>query len=244
MNITSRQKFFQEHFPVEPAFRWKQIEQALFVPEIQGWGVVTTLSKAVRQELSAALPWTSFTLKLLADSADQDTFKALLETVDGKFIETVLMRNRREQWTICVSAQVGCAMRCAFCATGKMGLSRNLSSDEIVDQYRFWRTWLLEKFGVEERISNVVMMGMGEPMSNYEEVKAALNLLLDYTDLGATKITVSTVGILPRLEQILTDKEWPPVRIAVSLHSAIEETRKKIVPSTAPDFIEKLKDWG
>ncbi len=184
-------------------------------------------------------------------SGNGDTHKALLKVEGDKKIETVLMANRRGAWTICVSSQVGCAMRCGFCATGKMGLTRNLSSDEIVDQYRFWQRYIAEsqprlkpEATTEARISNIVFMGMGEPLANYEEVRDALNLLLAQTDLGPTNITVSTIGILPRLEQILTDTHWPHVRLAVSLHSAIPATRKQIVPTSYDEFLPSLDRWA
>jgi 23S rRNA (adenine2503-C2)-methyltransferase len=157
--------------------------------------------------------------------------------------ETVLMGNAREQWTVCVSSQIGCAMGCVFCATGKMGFKRHLTADEIADQIRFWREFLTKKPGIAQRISNVVFMGMGEPFANIENVKTAIDLWIKYTDLGPTHITVSTVGILPALEKVLTDKTWPPVRIAISLHSADEKRRKTIVPSTEEGFLKKLADW-
>lgn len=206
------------------------------------------------REKLAAIPWMSVTSQTIQVSGNGDTHKALLGVAGDKQIESVLMKNRAGAWTICVSSQVGCAMRCGFCATGKMGLTRSLIADEIVDQYRFWNSYLVApgfslgepglKPGATARISNIVFMGMGEPLANYEELKASLNTLLKYTDIGATHITVSTVGVLPRLEQILTDKDWPHVRLAVSLHSAIEETRKKIVPTSYDEFLPKLADWA
>ena len=200
------------------------------------------------REQFATIPWMSTVPETIQVSSNGDTHKALLQVDGGKQIESVLMQNRRNAWTICVSSQVGCAMRCGFCATGKMGLTRSLIADEIVDQYRFWMSYIPSiphsLNSPAPRISNIVFMGMGEPLANYEEVRTAINTLLKYTDLGATRITVSTVGILPRLEQILTDRDWPHVRLAVSLHSAIEETRKKIVPTSYDEFLPKLSDWA
>jgi 23S rRNA (adenine2503-C2)-methyltransferase len=248
-----RKEQFQRLFPDTPAYRWKQAEQAFFVPTIRSWDGVTSFSKDMRASLSGA-PWTSVAASTIVSSANGDTHKALLTLGDGRAIESVLMENARGELTVCVSSQVGCAMRCAFCATGALGLTRSLDADEIVDQYRFWQ-WFLEDNKREEglhsefsaiapRISNVVLMGMGEPLANYENVKEALNVLLTWTKLGPTCITVSTVGVLPRLEQILTDKEWPRVRMAISLHSAVSETRKRIVPSSYDDFLPKLADWA
>ncbi|MBI4592450.1 23S rRNA (adenine(2503)-C(2))-methyltransferase RlmN [Candidatus Uhrbacteria bacterium] len=240
--IQSRREQFEALFPSEPTFRWKQIEDALF-SSAKSWNDVTTISKSLRGSLTA-IPWMSVEPQTVQVSLKGDTHKALLKVAGEKEIETVLMKNRREAWTICVSSQVGCAMRCGFCATGKMGLTRSLIADEIIDQYRFWMQYLQEHPEISGRISNIVFMGMGEPLANYEEVKKTLNLILKYTDIGRTRITVSTVGVLPRLEQILTDADWPHIRLAVSLHSAIEETRKKIVPTSYDEFLPKLEDWA
>ena len=196
----------------QPAFRRKQCLEAMFASGFSAWKDVVVLPKA------------------------------LLELEDGSCIESVLMRNSREQWSVCVSTQVGCAMKCSFCATGKLGLKRNLTVDEIVDQYRFWKSHLAAK-NDPDRISNIVLMGMGEPLANYENVKAVLQTWLKYTDVGPTHITVSTVGVLPRLEQILHDETWPEVRLAISLHSAMTEKRKVLMPSTANDFLPHLADW-
>ncbi len=240
--MTSRREQFETLFPHEPAFRWKQIEQGLF-SSAQSWSEITSLSKIMREKL-INIPWMSVAPQTVQVSKNGDTHKALLNVEGGKQIETVLMKNNRNAWTICVSSQVGCAMRCGFCATGKMGLTRSLLADEIIDQYRFWQQYLQNNPKLGSRISNIVFMGMGEPLANYEEVKKTLNTILTYTDIGRTRITVSTVGVLPRLEQILTDKEWPHVRLAVSLHSAIAETRKKIVPTSYDEFLPKLEVWA
>ncbi|MDO8462712.1 MAG: 23S rRNA (adenine(2503)-C(2))-methyltransferase RlmN [bacterium] len=226
-------------------FRFRQIEVALFDPSIRAWADVTTLSHAMREAL-AAVPWMSVTQAAILKSRAGDTFKAALATEDGLVFESVLMANRRGQWTICVSSQVGCAMGCTFCATGAMGLTRSLTADEIADQYRFWMYWLQDHAETVKyaRISNIVFMGMGEPLANYANVKSAITTWLRVTDIGTTRITVSTVGVLPQLERILTDPAWPHVRIAISLHSANEERRREIVPTTAPKFLERLADWA
>ncbi|PJE77047.1 23S rRNA (adenine(2503)-C(2))-methyltransferase RlmN [Candidatus Uhrbacteria bacterium CG10_big_fil_rev_8_21_14_0_10_48_16] len=240
--IESRHKQFTTLFPTEPAFRWKQVEQGLF-SFATSWEELTSLSKYIREHIGS-IPWMTVTPQKIQISGNGDTHKALLRVEGDQDIETVLMKNKRDAWTICVSSQVGCAMRCGFCATGKMGLIRSLTSDEIVDQYRFWMQYLQEHKELEGRISNIVFMGMGEPLANYEEVKYALNAILKHSDIGRTRITVSTVGVLPRLEQMLTDKDWPHVRLAISLHSAVSETRKQIVPTSYDDFLPKLGDWA
>jgi len=247
----TRVEQFRTLFPNEPRFRWEQIARGLYQPENHGWDDVTTLSKEMREAMKA-IPFTSYKDAQVFAGKKGDTYKAILTLQDGYQIETVLMANKRGQWTICVSSQVGCAQRCGFCATGKMGLKRNLTVDEIVDQYLFWHRHLRSekpkhptaKGHVEARISNVVFMGMGEPLANYDAVKETMNQWLKCTDLGRTHITVSTVGMLPMLNKMLEDKDWPQVRLAVSLHSADASTRKQIVPTSYDGFLESLKDWG
>ncbi len=241
--MKTRFEHFQELFPSEKAFRWKQLEENLWKPGKKSWMDISNVPPAMREVLEKEVPWVSYKSSHILHSANGDTYKALLELEDGQKVETVLMQNRRDQWTICVSSQVGCGMGCTFCATGKMGFLRNLTADEIMDQYRFWSAFLVEHPMLGQRISNVVFMGMGEPLNNYENVKLTIQKWLMYTDLGPTHITVSTVGVLPVLEMILTDPEWPDTRIALSLHSADPITRKEIVPSSFENFIPKLREW-
>lgn len=253
---TTRYDAFQEFFPKAPSFRWRQVVRALFDPAMagSGWKGVTTLSKDMREALLASIPWISLRSVALLESRKHDTKKAVLELTDGARIETVLMRNARGHWSVCVSSQVGCAMGCAFCATGSMGFIRNLTTDEIIDQFRFWqyhlanstRQELSEKETVAESnlISNVVFMGMGEPLANYDSVREAIRMLLENTSLGATRITVSTVGFLPAMKRLLDDPLWPPVRLAVSLHSADTETRKRLMPSSFDSFLDDLATWA
>lgn len=240
----SRNDKIKEHFPKIPAFRFRQIEKALFDPAISGWNEITSLPAAMRETLVLEVPWLSFSLLKMYESAKHDTFKAVLKTVDDKNFESVLMANKKGQWTICVSSQIGCAMRCSFCATGTMGLKRSMHSDEIMDQYRFWQQFLRTRPDIPQRISNIVFMGMGEPLANYDNVKKAIHTWIAETDLGPTKIMVSTVGILTQMQKLLTDPDWPPVRIAISLHSANQKRREEIVPTTVPNFIKLLAQWS
>lgn len=244
MAVLSREEQFKTLFPTEKAFRWKQIETALFDMSVNGWDDISTLGKPMREVLKANIPWMSIKSEFVYKSVREDTFKAIILSVDDKRFETVLMANKKGQWTICVSSQIGCAMKCTFCATGTMGLKRSLLADEIIDQYRFWKQFLKDKPELPQRISNVVFMGMGEPMANYENLKKTIHTWLKYTDMGPTKITVSSVGILTQLEKVLTDPDWPHVRIAISLHSANQQKREEIVPTTVPEFLNKLADWS
>lgn len=243
MQHKSRREKFLSLFPSVPAFRLRQFEMALFDSSLEAFSFVSNMSLLMRQRLDEQISFISLYPKHILESQKKDTYKAIVELEDKLCVETVLMKNTRGQWTVCVSSQVGCAMGCTFCATGTMGFSRNLLSDEIIDQYRFWKKYLFGKPHVEQRISNMVFMGMGEPLANYDHVKEALRQLLLYTDLGPTHITVSTVGLLPMLRKILKDPEWPAVRLAVSLHSAVSETRKKMMPSSFDAFLDDLVAW-
>lgn len=241
--------FLEEVLKNEPKYKVDQIWQGKFNPALNSFAEITTLSKDLREKIKD-FPWLSVKPVLLQKSKDGDTTKALLELPDGQTIETVLMGriNKREtreddfRNTICLSTQVGCAMNCAFCATGKMGLKRNLTVDELIDQYRFWQKYLLQNGGGE--VNNIVLMGQGEPLLNYENVKEALSLFIKYGEIGQSKITMSTCGIIPGMKKMIEDKDFPPVRFALSLHSAISEIRKKLMPSHTDDFFEFLIDWS
>jgi adenine C2-methylase RlmN of 23S rRNA A2503 and tRNA A37 len=244
MKLSSRTEQFKELFPSAPSFRLRQMEEALFSESFDGFQSISSMPLAMREVAEKELPWMSVSPVRVLESASGDTYKAVVETVDQKRIETVLMKNARGHFTVCVSSQVGCAMACTFCATGTMGLVRNLSSDEIIDQYRFWIAFLKGRSELPQYISNIVFMGMGEPLANYANVKEALRLILKYTDIGPTRITVSTVGLLPMLRHLLSDPEWPPVRLAVSLHSADSDTRKRMMPSSFDGFLDDLAAWA
>jgi len=235
---------FKQLFPTAPVYRWRQIETILYTPGWHAFADAHILPAAMRTAIAEHLPWMTATVQTILASKKGDTYKALCRTIDGNVFETVLMTNARGDWTICVSSQIGCAMGCVFCATGAMGLTRSLTADEIGDQYRLWRDWLDERPDLPQRISNVVFMGMGEPLANYDAVKDTIITWLAQTDLGHNHITVSTVGLLPQLEKLIADPTWPPVRLAISLHSADTDTRKKIVPTSAANFLDHLAVWG
>lgn len=243
MTPISRKERFHALFPEAPAFRFRQFEEALFDVSLQSVSDISNMPRAMREALEKEIPWLSVEEVRVFESIKKDTFKAVVEIEGGKRVETVLMRNARGQWTVCVSSQIGCAMACTFCATGTMGFTRNLIADEIVDQVRFWNIFLALRPELPARISNIVFMGMGEPLANYDNVKETIRQLLAHTDLGPTHITVSTVGLLPMLQKILKDEEWPAVRLAVSLHSAVSETRKTMMPSSFDTFLDDLVSW-
>lgn len=242
----------------EPAYRTRQIHTAWFDTTLSSYESITTLPIDLRQKM-ADIPWLSLEVHTFLKSELDNTRKALLKLADGQLVELVIMgRPTKKQadptlsrvgesdelspdrYTICVSCQAGCPMKCAFCATGKQGFKRNLSVQEIVDQYRLSQRLLTPE---NARVANIVFMGQGEPLLNYENVKKAVNILLKNTDLGPTKITISTAGVVPSMERVLTDPDFPAVRWAISLHSAIEESRKFIMPSHRTGFLEFLVKW-
>ncbi len=239
----------EEILKKEPAFRHQQIYLAWFDKKINSFDEITTLSKDLRAKLKN-IPWMTVKEKVLQQSKIDGTRKALLEFADGKVVESVLMPRvskkmipgDRPRYTICVSSQVGCPMACTFCATGKLGFGRNLTYREIVDQMRYWQKILWEKN--EGEVDNIVFMGQGEPLLNYNNVKLALNILIKGAKMGPRKITVSTVGLAETMNKMVDDKNFPPIRFALSLHSAINENRTSIMPSNRSDFLEFLVDWS
>ncbi|MFA6547487.1 MAG: 23S rRNA (adenine(2503)-C(2))-methyltransferase RlmN [Candidatus Magasanikbacteria bacterium] len=240
---------FEEILKSEPKFRREQIYLAWFDARLKSFGDITTLSKNLREQIKNE-PWITVKEKIIQTSKVDGTRKALLELHDGQTIETVLMLRPSKKddgeaklrYTICISSQVGCPMACSFCATGKLGFKRNLDYREIIDQFRFWQN-ILHAEG-EGEIDNLVLMGQGEPLLNYDNVKLALQILIKQAKLGPRKITISSVGIPEKMQQMVEDKDFPPVRFALSLHSAITETRKQLIPSHRPDFFDWLKVWA
>lgn len=246
MPSLTRQQTFLKIDPLQPKYRWAQLQTGLFNAENNEWSDISTISATLKSELAERLPWISLQAKKIVSNRTKEVHKALLETSNKSVFESVLMKNSKDQWTLCLSSQIGCAMKCVFCATGTMGLQRSLNSDEIVDQFRFWQRYLANdpKQKDETRITNMVIMGMGEPLANYDNIKNALQTILEYTGIGQTKITVSSVGIIKDLNQILTDPDWPAVRIAISLHAPNQELREQIIPTTTPDYFPKLAEWA
>ena len=208
----------------QPAYRarqvWAGLHERLARPEEQ-----TDLPKALRARLAEALPPA---LAPVAESVgdDGDTVKWLWELHDGHRVETVLMRYP-DRVTVCVSTQAGCAMACSFCATGQAGFDRNLSVGEIVEQV----VAAGRRAAADEpprRAGNVVLMGMGEPLANYDRAWAAVRRLHDDLGIGARRITVSTVGVVPGIRRLAA--EDLPVNLAVSLHAADDALRDELVP--------------
>ncbi|MBT5138423.1 MAG: 23S rRNA (adenine(2503)-C(2))-methyltransferase RlmN [Acidimicrobiaceae bacterium] len=185
---------------------------------------LTNLPKALRQRISEELPL-GLTPEEESVSDDGETVKWLWRLHDGHHIETVLM-HYEDRTTVCVSSQAGCAMACSFCATGQSGFDRHLSVGEIVEQVvRARRT------SAPRRVSNIVFMGMGEPLANYDRMWAAVERINQDLGIGARHITISTVGVVPGIDRLA--EENLPVNLAVSLHFANDEDRNELVPLNA-----------
>jgi 23S rRNA (adenine2503-C2)-methyltransferase len=217
----------------EPAYRAQQLAQHYFVRHTTDPDAMTDLPAGVRAALASELLPRLLTPVREAICDAGDTVKTVWRGHDGVLIESVLMRYP-DRVTVCVSSQAGCGMGCPFCATGQGGLTRNLSTGEIVEQVVAAQRYL-EHSGssdTERRVSNVVFMGMGEPLANYANVVAAVRRLTDPKPHGAglsqRSITVSTVGLVPRIDALA--EEGLAVTLALSLHAPDDELRNTLVP--------------
>jgi 23S rRNA (adenine2503-C2)-methyltransferase len=206
----------------EPRYRVDQLWSGLY-EQLADLGELTALPKALRATLDAALP-VALTAAAESTSDGGETVKWLWELRDGTQIETVLM-HYDDRSTVCVSSQAGCAMGCSFCATGQAGFDRQLSVGEIVEQVVVAGR---RARADGRRLSNVVFMGMGEPMANYEATWAAVERIHGDVGLSARHITVSTVGMVPGIRRLAG--EALPVNLAVSLHAADDALRDELVP--------------
>ena len=203
----------------------EQAKRAIFRDLIQDWREAVNLPLSLRKELNEKFP-IEISAKTFV-SENENAVKALLVLRDGFGVETVLMRHKDKRNTVCVSSQIGCSLNCSFCATAKMGFKRNLEAWEIVQQALFFFRYLKQS---EERVTNVVFMGMGEPFLNYENVMGAIKTLNDKEgfNLGARRLSVSTVGIIEGIEKL--SKEKLQINLAISLHAPDDELRSKIIP--------------
>lgn len=213
----------------EPAYRAKQLGQWIHQHRVTDFDAMSNISKAFRQRLKETA--TVMLPSIVQEHVAQDgTCKWLLRLDDGNAVEAVFIPEKT-RGTLCVSSQVGCALNCSFCATGKEGFNRNLSLAEIIGQVFL----AVQRY----KITNVVMMGMGEPLLNYDPVVAALQWMLDDNAYGLSKyrVTVSTSGVLPQMAKL---KEDLPVSLAVSLHAPTNELRNQLVPLNKKYPLEML----
>jgi 23S rRNA (adenine2503-C2)-methyltransferase len=210
----------------EKPFRAKQIFHWVYEKKVCEWASMSDLNQLLRSKLKEKFSLASIHQKGEESSKDGETIKFLWELADGKLVESVLIYSK-ERRTVCVSSQVGCPARCAFCASGKEGLLRNLSAEEIFEQVYHTDRFLHSK---GERVSHVVFMGMGEPFENYDNVVQAIHLLNDPTRLNISqrRITVSTVGVVEGIQRFM--EEDLSVNLVLSLHAPNQHIRKKIIP--------------
>lgn len=220
----------------EPAYRAKQIWQMVYKQLIASPLDFSNLSKELRQKLDDAWCFDPLQVEKDLKSSDGQTNKLLFRLWDDRFIESVLMRYR-ERNTICISTQVGCPMNCAFCATGQMGFIRNLSAGEITAQILFFAR-MLKAEGL--KLTNIVVMGMGEPFHNYDAVMKAIGIINDPDGMnfGERRITISTVGIIPRIEQFTNAHRQ--INLAVSLHAPTNTIRDQIIPANKKYPLDQL----
>jgi 23S rRNA (adenine2503-C2)-methyltransferase len=217
----------------EAAFRAKQIWEWLYVRLADSYEAMTSLPKPLRDRLAAAFPLGRLIPKVDLLSSDGWTRKILFTLPDQAQIETVLMEYDTRN-TVCISTQAGCAMGCTFCATGQGGFQRNLSAGEIVEQVLFFdrelRKTTKPAAATSHLLTNIVLMGMGEPFANYHQLIDALQRLSDPIgyNFGARRITVSTVGLVPMIERFTA--EHLQVNLAVSLHAATNDLRASMLP--------------
>lgn len=222
----------------EPAFRARQIWQGLYQQLYASPDAFTTLPRALREKLAQSFRFASLTPGAVLRSSDGETIKTLFHLPDQRAIEAVLMRYNRRR-TLCISSQAGCAMGCVFCATGQMGFKRHLSSGEIVEQVLVYARQLKAE---GEVVTNVVIMGMGEPFHNYESTLAAIDRLNhpDGLNLGARRFTISTVGLVPAIRRFADEKRQ--VNLAISLHASNDELRSSMLPINKRYPIAELMD--
>ena len=201
-----------------PAYRARQVWEWT-ARGVAGYEAMTSLPRALREELVASVPFSTLTVETERVSRD-GTVKTLFRTADGHPVEAVLMRYRDGRRSICLSSQSGCPLTCTFCATGQMAFGRNLTASEIVDQALHFRR--------QAEVDHAVFMGMGEPMLNFDHVLEAARRL---PDLGIThrRTTISTVGWLPGLKRFV-DEVDQPIRLALSLHAPDDELRSRMMP--------------
>jgi 23S rRNA (adenine2503-C2)-methyltransferase len=210
----------------EKGFRAAQIFDWIYCKDAADFDAMTNLGKELRAKLKAEFAFPTIKLIKTLESEDQETIKFLWELPDKKRVESVLIISG-DRRTVCISCQVGCPARCAFCASGKEGLKRNLSPAEIVEQVLHIHRFLKQK---GERVSHLVFMGMGEPLENYDAVVKSIGIFHAENGLNISqrRITVSTVGVVEGIQRLA--KEELKVNLVLSLHAPNQHIRKKIIP--------------
>lgn len=220
----------------QKGFHAKQLIEWVYRKSVLDWDKMTNLGKELRQLLQKEVRLSSLQLVKVVDSNDGETYKFLWKMHDGKLVESVLILSG-DRRTVCVSSQVGCPAKCAFCASGKNGFYRNLRPHEIVEQVLQINAWLAEK---GEAVSHIVFMGMGEPFKNYDSVIQTINILSDpnFFNISQRRITVSTVGIVEGIKRFT--QEGMKVSLVLSLHAPNQRIRQKIIPYARKYPLEEI----
>jgi len=220
----------------EPSYRAIQIWQGLYQKLYSSASQFSNLPKSLREKMDLEFGFSVIEPIRFLDSGDGQTYKTLFKLHDGHLVETVLMRYDKRR-TLCISTQVGCAMGCVFCATGQMGFKRNLTRGEIVAQVMYYARELHSK---GQSITNIVVMGMGEPFHNYDNTMAAVDRLNNSQgfNFGARRFTISTVGLVPMIKRFSREKRQ--VNLAISLHAADDNLRLSMMPINKRYDIDEL----
>ena len=220
----------------QPPYRARQIWQWLFQKHVTSFGEMTNLSRGLRDELDGNFSISRHRVVRRSQSRD-GTAKFLFGLADGASVESVLIPEAR-RLTLCISTQVGCGFGCAFCATALMGLKRNMTASEIVDQ-------ILEASRTldgEQRITHIVLMGMGEPLANYAETTRALEIITDGEwgiGISPRRVTLSTVGLVPQIHKLMAETR---VNLAISLHAPTDKLRGELMPVNRKYSLKQLLD--
>ncbi len=219
----------------EKAFRARQLYEWMHVKLARGFGEMTNLSKALREECGKRFTYTALQAVQVQESKIDGTKKFLFELSDGNLVESVWMQYKHGN-SVCISSQVGCRMGCAFCASGIEGLERNLTPGEMLDQ--IYAITLL----TGERVSNVVVMGTGEPLDNYDNLLTFIRMLTDEDGLHISQrnVTVSTCGLVPQMRRLAQEKLQ--ITLALSLHATTDEKRESLMPIARRYPIGELMD--
>ncbi len=221
-----------------PGFRLKQLYKAYYNDAVTSYTEISTLPKLLREQLEQEVLFSRLSVDISQTSADGNTIKVLFtRSADGQKIESVLMKHKDGRNTVCVSCMVGCPVNCTFCATGKMGFRGSLSAEEIIDQILYFKRLLKQK---GEDVTNVVYMGMGEPMLNLAEVEKSIQILNspDKIGLGIRHITVSTSGYIPQFKKFVANGYRG--RVAISLHAPNQELRSQLMPVARAFHLQDL----
>lgn len=222
----------------EPTYRSQQIWQGVYQKFWYKPEQFSTIPRGLREKLFNYFVFNSLTPLKSISSQDQETIKTLFSLSDNKAIEAVLMKYDKRK-TLCISTQVGCAMGCVFCATGQMGFKRHLTSGEIIEQVLYYARELSNS---DEKVTNIVLMGMGEPFHNYDATLSAIDRLNDPTGfgLGARRFTISTVGLVPMIKKFADENRQ--INLAISLHAITNDERSALLPVNKKYSIEQVLD--